>query len=80
WRQLLKGIAMCMPGQHNNSLFAGIDGSQLKTFSLEVDCHRVEDALFAFEKAILQIKLAQRHFSPESSSYDGIRAVYRFTR
>lgn len=70
---------MNQTGQHNNSLFAGIDGSQLKTFSLEVDCHRAEDALFAFEKAILQIKLAQRHFSPERSSDDGIRAIYRFT-
>lgn len=71
---------MCMPGQHNNSLFAGIDGSQLKTFSLEVDCHRVEDALFAFEKAIHQIKLAQRHFLPERSFADGVRASYRAIR
>lgn len=71
---------MCTIGQHNHALFAGIDGSNLKTFVLEVDCHRTEDALLALEKAIHQIKLAQRHFLPERSSADDVRATYRAIR
>lgn len=71
---------MCITGTHNHSLFPGIDGSDLKTFVLEVDCHRTEDALLALEKAIHQIKLAQRHFLPECSFADGVRASYRAIR
>ncbi len=68
---------MFTDGQHTHALFAGIDSSSLKTFSIEVDCYRTEDALFALEKAILQIKLAQRYFSPERSVENGVRASYR---
>lgn len=71
---------MSNPGEHGHELFAGIDSSSLKTFTLEVDCYRTEDALFALEKAILQIKLAQRYFSPERSIENGVRASYRPTR
>ncbi len=71
---------MCIPGHHNHTLFAGIDGNNLKTFVLEVDCYHTEDALFSLEKAILQIKLAQRHFLPQLSSESGVRASYRVIR
>ncbi|HFY9976721.1 TPA: hypothetical protein ACIIU3_000045 [Serratia marcescens] len=67
-------------GSHAHSLFAGIDGNVLKTFVLEVDCHRAENALIALEKAIHQIKLAQLHFLTERSSVDGVRASYRAIR
>lgn len=73
-------VCMNQPGQPSYSLFPGIDSDNLKTFVLEVDSYRTEDALFALEKAILQIKLAQRHFLPERSSENGVRATCHVIR
>lgn len=59
---------MNQTGQHMHTLFAGFDGEHLKTFSLEVDCCTVLEALSALEKAIHDIRLRQLHFGYTSNS------------
>lgn len=66
---------MCMPGQHNNSLFAGLDSDTPKTFSLEVKSCSVLGALDAMEKAIAELKLCQFQFGYENSA--GVKAIVR---
>ncbi len=71
------GQAMQQPGQHEHSLFPGINNSNPKTFVLEVDGYRVEDALAAMEKAIRELKLCQRHFGQGNEM--GVRAIIRYS-
>lgn len=66
---------MNQSGQPNYSLFAGIDSDNLKTFVIEVDSYRTEDALLAMEKAISELKLCQRQFGYGNDS--GVRAIVR---
>lgn len=71
------GQAMQQPGQHEHSLFPDINNSNPKTFVLEVDGYRVEDALAAMEKAIRELKLCQRHFGQGNEM--GVRAIIRYS-
>lgn len=66
---------MNQTGQPSYALFAGNDSSNLKTFVLEVDCYRTEDALLAMEKAISELKICQRQFGYGNDS--GVRAIIR---
>ncbi|QKJ58780.1 hypothetical protein [Serratia fonticola] len=66
---------MNQPGQPSYSLYAGVDSDNLKTFVLEVDSYRTEDALLAMEKAIIELKLCQRQFGYGNDT--GIRAIIR---
>lgn len=71
----LRGGGMNQTGQPSYALFAGNDSSNLKTFVLEVDCYRTEDALLAMEKAISELKICQRQFGYGNDS--GVRAIIR---
>lgn len=64
---------MCIPGQHNHALFAGLDSDNPKTFSLEVKSYTVLGALSAMEKAIAELKLGQLQFGYENSA--GVKAI-----
>lgn len=66
---------MNQTGQPSYALFAWNDSSNLKTFVLEVDCYRTEDALLAMEKAISELKICQRQFGYGNDS--GVRAIIR---
>lgn len=66
---------MNQAGQPSYALFAGNDSNKLKTFVLEVDSYRTEDALVAMENAISEIKICQRQFGYENDS--GVRAIIR---
>lgn len=66
---------MQQSGQHEHSLFPNTDNINLKTFVLEVDGYRAEDALAAMEKAIRELKLCQRHFSHGNET--DVRATIR---
>lgn len=68
---------MQQPGQHEHSLFPSADNINLKTFVLEVDGYRVEDALAAMEKAIRELKLCQRQFGQGNEM--GVRATIRYS-
>lgn len=70
-----EGGGMNQTGQPSYALFAGNDSSNLKTFVLEVDCYRTEDALLAMEKAISELKICQRQFGYGNDS--GVRAIIR---
>ena len=74
---LFRGQAMQQSGQHEHSLFPDINNSNPKTFVLEVDGYRVEDALAAMEKAIRELKLCQRHFGQGNEM--GVRAIIRYS-
>ena len=68
---------MQQTGQHEHSLFPGINTSNTKTFVLEVDGYRVEDALAEMEKAIRELKLCQRHFW--QGNVMGVSAIIRYS-
>lgn len=62
-------------GEPCYALFAGSDSHDLKTFVLEVDSYRTEDALLAMEKAISELKICQRQFGFGNDS--SVRAIIR---
>lgn len=66
---------MQQPGQHEHSLFPNTDSINLKTFVLEVDGYRAEDALTAMERAIRELKLCQRQFGHGNET--AVRAIIR---
>lgn len=66
---------MNQTGQLSYALFAGNDSNNLKTFVLEVDSYRTEDALLAMEEAISELKICQLQFGYGNDS--GVRAIIR---